>query len=180
MSMRPPHAKLVVRRARILAPLIALPLAVGCANQAADGLSANGVGQNASSHDGMAGMGGAKEAKVMNMSQLADAIGCGKPTIQVNASDIKTGYCNVKKQRYFLNVFPSKEGLNSWADEEQGWGSVLIGNQWAIGVAPETLLPKLQKKLGGIIKGEHAMANDGAEQQAADSASTDTSGSGGY
>jgi hypothetical protein len=173
--MRPPHVKLVVSRARILVPLIALPLAVGCANQAVNG--AGGIAQ----HDGMVGMDTGKQAEVMNIKQLATAIGCAKPTVQVKASDITQGYCNVKKQRYFLNTFPTKQGLEDWAAEEQGWGSVLVGNQWAIGVAPETLLPGLQQKLGGIIKGEHAMANDGAEKQAADTgASTDTSGSGGY
>ena len=51
--------------------------------------------------------------------------------------------------------------MRSWAAEEQGWGSVLVGNQWAIGVAPDSLLPELQQKLGGTIQGEHVMASDG-------------------
>jgi hypothetical protein len=168
--MRPHQATTVIRRARLLAPLIALPLAAGCAGQA-DALG--GIG----TPDGMPGMNAATapQATVMNVEQLAKAIGCGKPTIQTRASDITAGYCDVKKQRYFLNTFPTKEGLDAWATEEQGWGSVLVGDQWAVGVAPESLLPALQRKLGGLIKGEHAMAGDGSMRSADSGMSTDTS-----
>ncbi|MEV5411918.1 hypothetical protein AB0K60_24155 [Thermopolyspora sp. NPDC052614] len=148
-----PHkTRLVAKRARLLAPLIALPFAVACGG--AEGVDVQGAGH----HDGQVV---AKQAQVYNIQELAKAIGCGKPKIQVKAADITSGYCNIDKQRYFLSTFPTLEGMRSWANEEQGWGSVLVGNQWVVGVAPESLLPELQAKLGGTIQGEHQMAHDG-------------------
>jgi len=135
MSLRH-KTSLVAKRARLLAPLIALPLAVACGG--ADGETAEAAGAG---HHGI--QPAAKQAKVYTIDELAKE------------------YCNAGKQRYFLNVFPDLQSMRSWAAEEQGWGSVLVGNQWAIGVAPESLLPELQAKLGGTIQGEHAMAHDG-------------------
>jgi hypothetical protein len=158
--MRRHLAGTILKRARFLTPLIALPLAVGCGQSGADAVGQGAMGDM----PGMAASAAAPQAKVMNMKKQAKAIGCGTPVIQTKASDITSGYCDAKgkKQRYFLNTFPTSAGLDSWAAEEQGWGSVLVGNQWAIGVAPDTLLPVLQKKLGGIIKGAHAMGGDGS------------------
>lgn len=153
MSLRP-RTSLVAKRARLLAPLIALPLAVACGGDDG-GETAGAAGAGAGSQVV------ANEPKVYTIDELATAIGCGKPKIQIKAADITSGYCNVDKQRYFLNTFPNLESMRAWAAEEQGWGSVLVGNQWAIGVAPESLLPELQAKLGGTIQGEHAMAHDG-------------------
>jgi hypothetical protein len=153
MSLRH-QTSLVAKRARLLAPLIALPLAVACGG--ADGESADAAGAG---HHGT--QAAAKQAQVYTIDELAKEIGCGKPKVQVKAADITSGYCDAGKQRYFLNTFPSLESMRAWAAEEQGWGSVLVGNQWAIGVAPESLLPELQAKLGGTIQGEHAMAHDG-------------------
>jgi hypothetical protein len=147
------QTSLVAKRARLLAPLIALPFAVACAG-----------GESEAAHDAAGHAGqvvAAKEPLPYNIQELAEAIGCGKPKIQIKAADITSGYCNQGKQRYFLSTFPTTEGMRSWAAEEQGWGSVLVGNKWAIGVAPESLLPELQAKLGGTIQGEHAMAHDG-------------------
>ncbi len=158
--MRHHLAGIFLKRARFAAPLIALPLAVGCGQPGADAAGQSGL----AAVPGMAASAAAPQAKVMNMKQLAKAIGCGAPVIQTKASDITSGYCDAKdkKQRYFLNTFPTSASLDSWAAEEQGWGSVLVGNQWAIGVAPDSLLPVLQKKIGGIIKGAHAMGGDGS------------------
>ncbi len=163
-----PHkTRLVAKRARLLAPLIALPFAVACAG--GEGVDAQGTGHHGTQV-------AAKEAKVYNIQELAKAIGCGKPKVQVKAADITSGYCNVDKQRYFLTTFPTIEGMRSWANEEQGWGSVLVGNQWAVGVAPESLLPELQAKLGGTIQGEHQMAHDGEIKSDGAAADTGTSG----
>lgn len=145
----------VAKRARLLAPLIALPLAVACGG-------ADGDGDAAAQGAGTAGQAvAAKQAQVYTIDELAEAIGCDKPKVQIKAADITSGYCDIEKQRYFLTTFPTLESMRSWAAEEQGWGAVLVGNQWAIGVTPESLLPELQAKVGGTIQGEHVMAGDG-------------------
>jgi hypothetical protein len=155
MSLRP-QPSLVAKRVRFLAPLFALPLAVAaCGGD--EGSHAAHEGHNAT----QAAAAAIPEPKVYTIEELAEAIGCGKPKIQIKGADITSGYCNAGKQRYFLNVFPDITSMRAWAAEEQGWGSVLVGNQWAIGVAPESLLPELQAKIGGTIQGEHVMAHDG-------------------
>ncbi|MFO7249380.1 MAG: hypothetical protein DIU60_001350 [Actinomycetes bacterium] len=161
MSLRPQPGP-VVTRARLLAPLLALPLAVA----ACGGGEGAETGHGAGGHAAQAAAAKVPEPKVYTIEELAEAIGCGKPKIQIKGADITSGYCNAGKQRYFLNVFPDLTSMRAWAAEEQGWGSVLVGNQWAIGVAPDSLLPELQQKLGGTIQGEHVMASDGEARQA--------------
>jgi hypothetical protein len=85
----------------------------------------------------------------LTLEQLGAKVGC-HPKVQINAAELRQGYCASSSGRYFLTTFSTAKGQQAWLEQAQDYGAVLIGNRWAAGASPQ-MLRQLQGKLGGEI-----------------------------
>jgi hypothetical protein len=93
-------------------------------------------------------------AKPATVEQLGAKIGC-QPTVQLNAAQLRQGYCGPDGKRIFITTFVTKKGQTDWVNMAKDYGAVLAGDRWAIVTAPKTL-EGLRGKVGGEIQGsEH-------------------------
>jgi hypothetical protein len=137
----------VIRAVVIFVLLFAVTtLAVRCVAVASD--SAHGPG---SAHP--SGLSAARSGPALSIEQLAAKAGC-QPKVQLNAAELRQGYCTTSSGRFFMTTFTSARGQQEWFEEAKDYGAVLLGNRWAIGAAPQ-VLKQLQDRLGGEISGGH-------------------------
>jgi hypothetical protein len=98
---------------------------------------------------------GASAAKAASVEQLGAKIGC-RPTVQLNAAQLRQGYCGPDGKRIFITTFVTKKGQTDWVNMAKDYGAVLVGERWAIVTDPKTL-EALRGKVSGEIQGsEHA------------------------
>jgi hypothetical protein len=98
---------------------------------------------------------GVPTAKPATVEQLGAKIDC-RPTVQLNAAELRQGYCGPDGKRIFITTFVTKKGQTDWVNMAKDYGAVLAGDRWAIVTDPKTL-EGLRGKVGGEIQGsEHA------------------------
>jgi hypothetical protein len=94
-------------------------------------------------------------AKPATIEQLGAKIGC-RPTVQLNAAQLRQGYCGPDGKRIFITTFVTTKGQTDWVNMAKDYGAVLVGDRWAIVTAPK-IQERLRGKVGGEIQGsEHA------------------------
>jgi hypothetical protein len=83
------------------------------------------------------------------VEQLAAKVGC-TPKMQIEAADIRQGYCKTKVGQFFLTTFTTQEGKNEWMDQAPEYNPHLVGNLWTA-LGTRQVLDKLRDKIGGDL-----------------------------
>ncbi len=93
-------------------------------------------------------------AQPASIEQLGAKIGC-RPKVQLNAAELRQGYCGPDGKRIFITTFVTKKGQTDWVNMAKDYGAVLVGDRWAIVTDPK-IQEGLRGKVGGEIQGsEH-------------------------
>ncbi|MEU4576436.1 hypothetical protein ACBI99_10310 [Nonomuraea sp. ATR24] len=116
--------------------LAALALLAGLAAACAPGAEGGGVPNP-------------EPAAPLTVEQLAAKVGC-TPRMQVDAADIRTGYCKTEAGRFFVSTFVTEEGKNAWMDTAPEYKPHLVGPLWTV-LADLKVLRKLQEPLDGDL-----------------------------
>jgi hypothetical protein len=88
-------------------------------------------------------------AAPLTVEQLAAKVGC-EPKMQVDATDIRTGYCKTKDGRFFVSTFVNEDGKNAWMDTAPEYKPHLVGPLWTV-LADLKVLRRLQEPLDGDL-----------------------------
>ncbi|MEV0626996.1 hypothetical protein ACI2LC_02405 [Nonomuraea wenchangensis] len=106
-------------------------------------------GQGSGSGGGPAGAGGRAGAAPPSVEQLAAKVGC-KPRIQVDAAELRTGYCRTPDGEFFVTTFASQAGKDAWMDAAPEYNPHLVGNLWTV-LSGRQVLDLLRERLGGDL-----------------------------
>lgn len=90
-----------------------------------------------------------EQAQPLTVEQLADKVGCA-PRIQVDAADIRTGYCKTDDGEFFVSTFATEEGKNEWMDQAPEYKPHLVGPRWTV-LGDLEVLEALQVPLNGDL-----------------------------
>jgi hypothetical protein len=85
----------------------------------------------------------------LTVEDLSAQVGC-EPRMQVDASDLRTGYCKTDAGEFFVNTFTSEEGKNAWMDQAPEYKPHLVGPLWTV-LGDLKVLKQLQKPLKGDL-----------------------------
>ncbi|WP_049575019.1 hypothetical protein [Nonomuraea sp. SBT364] len=88
-------------------------------------------------------------AAPLTVEQLAAKVGC-TPKMQVDATDIRTGYCKTDAGRFFVSTFVTEDGKNAWMDTAPEYKPHLVGPLWTV-LADLKVLRELQRPLDGDL-----------------------------
>ncbi|MDA0633883.1 hypothetical protein OUY22_10670 [Nonomuraea sp. MCN248] len=89
------------------------------------------------------------QAQPLTVEQLADKVGCA-PRIQVDATDIRTGYCKTDDGEFFVSTFATEGGKNDWMDQAPEYKPHLVGPKWTV-LGDLEVLEALQVPLDGDL-----------------------------
>ena len=95
---------------------------------------------------------GAKPAavqKALSVEELSAKVGC-KPKIQVDAADMRTGYCKTKVGQFFVNTFTTQAGKDAWMDQAPEYNPHLVGYLWTV-LSDRKVLEELKAPLDGDL-----------------------------
>jgi hypothetical protein len=84
-----------------------------------------------------------------SVEELAAKAGC-KPKIQIEAADLRQGYCKTSIGKFFLTTFTTEHGKDEWMDQAPEYNPHLVGNIWTA-LGPRAVLDKLRVKIGGDL-----------------------------
>ncbi|WP_327105298.1 hypothetical protein [Nonomuraea glycinis] len=85
----------------------------------------------------------------LTVEDLSSQVGC-EPRMQVDASDLRTGYCKTDAGEFFVNTFTSEEGKNAWMDQAPEYKPHLVGPLWTV-LGDLKVLKQLQAPLKGDL-----------------------------
>jgi hypothetical protein len=97
------------------------------------------------------------------VEKLAAATGCAKPSITVDAKDLRTGICKMSAdQGWSVTTFATDQGQKEWLEDALDYGGVyLVGTRWIVLGNTKELVEPFRAKLGGTIKvGGHMMPSN--------------------
>jgi hypothetical protein len=83
------------------------------------------------------------------VEELAEKVGC-EPQMQVDADELRTGYCDTDLGKFFLSTFATQQGKNAWMDTAPEYNPHLVGNLWTV-LADRPVLDKLKAEIGGDL-----------------------------
>ncbi|MEQ4719922.1 hypothetical protein [Nonomuraea sp. B19D2] len=89
------------------------------------------------------------DAAPLTVEQLAAKVGC-KPKMQVNAAEIRTGYCKTPDGEFFVTTFKSQAGKDAWMDAAPEYNPHLVGKLWTV-LSSRKVLDLLKERLGGDL-----------------------------
>ncbi|GII80327.1 hypothetical protein Sru01_53090 [Sphaerisporangium rufum] len=133
---RPRHAGPARRTAASLGAVLALGLLGGC-----------GTARGAA-------------AAPSTVEQIAGRIGCAKPSILVNAAELRQGMCRTANGGGFsVTTFATETGRDQWlADAVDYGGAYLIGPRWIVVGNTRQMLEPFRAAIGGTLRdGGHQM-----------------------
>ncbi|MEV0229381.1 hypothetical protein [Nonomuraea sp. NPDC050786] len=107
------------------------------------GCSSGGWGDYAAAGDSQ------KAAAPLTVEQLSAKVGC-KPKMQVQAADLRTGYCKTKVGQFFVNTFASEKLKDEWMDRAPEYNPHLVGPRWTV-LGPLEVLEQLKEPLSGDL-----------------------------
>ncbi|MEV4393966.1 hypothetical protein [Nonomuraea sp. NPDC049607] len=90
-----------------------------------------------------------RAAAPQTVEQLAAKVGC-KPRMQVDAAEIRTGYCRTPDGQFFVTTFASQSGKDAWMDAAPEYNPHLVGNLWTV-LSSRKVLELLKERLGGDL-----------------------------
>jgi hypothetical protein len=85
----------------------------------------------------------------LTVEDLSSQVGC-EPRMQVDASDLRTGYCKTDAGEFFVNTFTTEEGKNAWMDQAPEYKPHLVGPLWTV-LGDLKVLKQLQAPLKGDL-----------------------------
>ncbi|MER5997291.1 hypothetical protein ACIHFD_02355 [Nonomuraea sp. NPDC051941] len=88
-------------------------------------------------------------AAPLTVEQLSAKVGC-KPKMQVNAAEIRTGYCKTPDGEFFVTTFKTQAGKDAWMDAAPEYNPHLVGNLWTV-LSSRKVLDLLKERLGGDL-----------------------------
>ncbi|MGI5267983.1 hypothetical protein ACQEUU_02390 [Nonomuraea sp. CA-218870] len=136
-------------------------LGVACAVVLGASLSACGASETGArppaahhAHAAPAPAGGppAPAAAQASVEQLGAALGCPRPSVQIDAEELRQAACQTSSNRATLVTFATGKGQRDWLDAAQPYGgSYLVGERWVV-VSEPPVLESLRTRLGGVIE----------------------------
>ncbi|MEU0565661.1 hypothetical protein ABZ297_09740 [Nonomuraea sp. NPDC005983] len=126
---------------RLIGSVVVLGLAVACSPGTASGGNTGGGGGKVAD--------AAQQAAPLSVEQLSAKVGC-KPRMQVNAADIRTGYCRTADGEFFVTTFKTQAGKDAWMDIAPEYNPHLVGNLWTV-LSSRKVLELLKERLGGDL-----------------------------
>ncbi|UBU10619.1 hypothetical protein [Nonomuraea gerenzanensis] len=113
-------------------------------------LAALAAGCSSGSAGGYAAAGGAQAgAAPLTVEQLSAKVGCS-PRMQVNAAELRTGYCKTPDGEFFVTTFRSQAGKDAWMDAAPEYNPHLVGPLWTV-LSSRKVLDLLKERLGGDL-----------------------------
>jgi hypothetical protein len=91
----------------------------------------------------------AVQQKALSVEELSAKVGC-KPKIQVDAEDMRTGYCKTKVGQFFVNTFTTQAGKDAWMDQAPEYNPHLVGYLWTV-LSDRKVLEELKAPLNGDL-----------------------------
>ncbi|MGW4797264.1 hypothetical protein ACWEPC_33070, partial [Nonomuraea sp. NPDC004297] len=88
-------------------------------------------------------------AAPMTVEQLSAKVGC-TPRMQVNAAELRTGYCATPDGEFFVTTFASQRGKDAWMDAAPEYNPHLVGPLWTV-LSSRKVLDLLKERLGGDL-----------------------------
>jgi hypothetical protein len=83
---------------------------------------------------------------------IAGLTGC-KPTIRIEADELRQGLCHTKKADYLITTFPKEKYQQAWLDSAAVYGGTyLVGSRWIVSAKEPEMLERFRAKLGGTIQ----------------------------
>ncbi len=98
---------------------------------------------------GSVAAGGQANAAPLTVEQLSARVGC-KPRMQVNAADVRTGYCKTPDGEFLVTTFRTQAGKKAWMEAAPGDDPHLVGNLWTV-MSSRSVLDLLRERLGGDV-----------------------------
>jgi hypothetical protein len=132
---------------RLAASVLLVGLAAGCTNAS----GAVGAGESAANAGGEAIVQkpSVVDNNVYTVEQLSEKVGC-KPKIQVDAKELRTGYCKTQDGEFFVNTFATQAGKDVWMDTAPEYNPHLVGNRWTV-LSSRKVLDLLKERLHGEL-----------------------------
>jgi hypothetical protein len=90
-----------------------------------------------------------KQTSPLTVEQLSAKVGC-KPKMQVDAAELRTGYCKTPDGQFFVTTFASQAGKDAWMDAAPEYNPHLVGNLWTV-LSSRKVLDLLKERLGGDL-----------------------------
>ncbi|WP_219463708.1 hypothetical protein [Nonomuraea rhizosphaerae] len=128
---------------RLAASALLVGLVAGCTN------ASGSVGAGQSAADSIIQKPAKYDNNVYTVEQLGEKVGC-KPRIQVDAKDMRTGYCKTEDGQFFVNTFATQAGKDVWMDTAPEYNPHLVGNRWTV-LSSREVLDSLKDRLGGEL-----------------------------
>ena len=88
-------------------------------------------------------------AAPLTVEQLSAKVGCS-PRMQVNAAEIRTGYCKTPDGEFFVTTFKNQAGKDAWMDAAPEYNPHLVGSLWTV-LSSRKVLDLLKERLGGNL-----------------------------
>ncbi|WP_043634083.1 hypothetical protein [Nonomuraea candida] len=88
-------------------------------------------------------------AAPLTVEQLSAKVGC-EPRMQVNAAEIRTGYCKTPDGQFFVTTFTTQSGKDAWMDAAPEYNPHLVGPLWTV-LSSREVLELLKERLGGDL-----------------------------
>jgi hypothetical protein len=87
------------------------------------------------------------------VEELAARTGCAKPSMQVNAAELRQGMCKTSLGQYSITTFATDQGKDQWlADAVDYGGAYLVGTRWILVGNTQAMLEHFRAQLGGTIR----------------------------
>ncbi|MGW0806458.1 hypothetical protein [Nonomuraea sp. NPDC002799] len=90
-----------------------------------------------------------QNAAPLTVEQLSAKVGC-TPRMQVDATDIRTGYCKTTDGEFFVSTFVTQAGKDAWMDAAPEYNPHLVGRLWTV-LSSKKVLDLLKERLGGDL-----------------------------
>ncbi|MEO3869170.1 hypothetical protein ABGB18_10100 [Nonomuraea sp. B12E4] len=90
-----------------------------------------------------------QNAAPLTVEQLSAKVGC-EPRLQVDAADIRTGYCKTPDGEFFVSTFATQAGKDAWMDAAPEYNPHLVGRLWTV-LSSRQVLDLLKERLGGDL-----------------------------
>ncbi|MFC0551104.1 hypothetical protein ACFFHJ_09450 [Planotetraspora thailandica] len=80
---------------------------------------------------------------------LAAKAGC-TPKIQIDAEELRQGYCTTSIGTFFITTFATQQGKDQWMDQAPEYSPHLVGELWTA-LASRAVLDRLRQQIGGDL-----------------------------
>ncbi|TYB68595.1 hypothetical protein FXF51_12300 [Nonomuraea sp. PA05] len=107
------------------------------------------AGCSSGSGGGYLAAAGQAGAAPLTVEQLSAKVGCS-PRMQVNAAELRTGYCKTPDGEFFVTTFQSQAGKDAWMDAAPEYNPHLVGPLWTV-LSSRKVLDLLKERLGGDL-----------------------------